>query len=203
MIVISNPISTANEINIIHSLFEEGMMLFHVRKPSFGDLEMKHFLSEINPHYRDRLVLHSQHHLAEELGIKRIHFSESKRKAALILQNRVAFDTYKSKEFRSSTSVHTIEDFNTLDDSFDYAFLSPVFLSISKENYTSKTDLFEEIKKRENFRTQLVALGGIESKNTSQTLKNGFDTIALLGTIWNQNNPIENFKSCQKIVLSF
>jgi thiamine-phosphate pyrophosphorylase len=203
MIVISNPISVANEINIIHSLFEEGMMLFHVRKPNFGDSEMKQFLSEINPHCRERLVLHSHHDLAEELDINRIHFSESKRKATLISPSRLPFNYYNIKGFHLSTSVHTIEDFNALDDTFEYAFLSPIYPSISKENYTSKTDLFEEIKKRENFRTQLIALGGIESKNISQTLKNGFDNIALLGTIWNHNNPIENFKSCQKIAQSF
>jgi len=202
MIVLSNPISVTNEINIIHSLFEEGMMLFHVRKPSFGDLEMKNFLSEINPHHRKRLVLHSHHYLNEEIGINRIHFSERERKA-LLLQDTTTHDKFKSKEFRLSTSVHTIEDFNTLDDSFNYAFLSPVFTSISKENYTSETNLFEEIKKRENFRTQLVALGGIDSNTTKQTLENGFDRVALLGTIWKCNNPIENFKSCQKIVQSF
>jgi thiamine-phosphate pyrophosphorylase len=203
MIVISNPISVINEINTIHSLFEEGMMLFHIRKPNFGDLEMKHFLSEINPQYRERLVLHSCHDLAKGLGIKRIHFSESERKNTLILPNRITLDAFKSQEFRLSTSVHTIEDFNTLDDRFDYAFLSPVFPSISKENYTSKTDLFEEIKKRENFRTQLVALGGMDSNTINQTLENGFEKVALLGTIWNSENPIKNFKSCQKIVQSF
>ena len=203
MIVISNPISVANEINIIHSLFEEGMILFHIRKPSFGEYEIRQFLSQINPHYRERLVLHNYYDLAEELGINRIHFSESKRKATLMLPSRLTFDYYKTKGFYLSSSVHTIEDFNSLDDTFEYAFLSPIYPSISKENYTSKTDLFEEIKKRENFRTQLIALGGIESKNTEQTLQNGFDNVALLGTIWNQNNPIENFKLCQQIVQSF
>jgi thiamine-phosphate pyrophosphorylase len=203
MIVISNPIPVANEITTIHSLFEEGMMLFHVRKPSFGDLEMKQFLSEINPQYRDRLVLHSHYHLAKEFNIKRIHFSESERKATLMLPNRAIFDILKNQDFLLSTSVHTIEDFNALNDNFEYAFLSPVFPSISKENYSSKTDLFEEIKKRENFRTRLVALGGMDPNTINQTLKNGFDSVALLGTIWNRNNPIENFKSCQKIVQSF
>jgi thiamine-phosphate pyrophosphorylase len=203
MIVISNPTSATNEINIINSLFEEGMILFHVRKPSFGDSEMKHFLSEIDPHYRERLVLHNHYDLASALGINRIHFSESKRKATLMSSSRLPFDYYKIKEFHLSTSVHTIEDFNSLDDAFEYAFISPIYPSISKENYTSKTDLFEEIKKRENFRTQLVALGGMDSKTTNRTLENGFDRVALLGTIWNSENPIKNFKSCQKIAQSF
>jgi thiamine-phosphate pyrophosphorylase len=203
MMVITNPISITNEIDTIHSLFENGLELLHIRKPDLLEEEMKSFLSEIKSNFRQQLVLHNHHHLASAFDINRIHFSESLRKTLVMLPDKFPFEPYKTKGFHLSTSVHTIDDFNSLDDTFEYAFLSPIYPSISKENYTSKTDLFEEIKKRENFRTQLIALGGIESKNTSQTLKNGFDNIALLGTIWNQNNPIENFKSCQKIAQSF
>ena len=70
-------------------------------------------------------------------------------------------------------------------------------------NYVSKIDLFEAIKKRNNFKTKVIALGGILAENIKFTLTNGFEDVALLGTIWNQNNPIENFKICQKIALSF
>lgn len=203
MIVISNPIPVANEINIIHSLFEEGLMLFHVRKSYFEISQMKQFLLKINSNYRDRLVLHTHHELAEELGINRIHFSENNRKVTLLSPTTLSIVQYKTKGFRLSTSVHTIENFNGLDNLFEYAFLAPVYPSISKENYSSKVNQFEAIKNRNNYSTSLVALGGIESKNIKKTLKNGFDEVALLGTIWNWNNPIENFKSCQKIVQSF
>jgi thiamine-phosphate pyrophosphorylase len=203
MIVITNPITTANEINIIHSLFENGLELLHIRKPDFSVAEIKVYLSEIKPNFRQQLVLHSHHHLAEKFDINRIHFSESERKKTLMLFGKFLFETYKTKGFHLSTSVHTVEDFNALDNTFEYAFLSPIFPSISKENYSSKTDLFEAIKNRTNYATKLIALGGIESKNTEEALENGFDNLALLGTIWNQNNPLENFKSCQKIVQSF
>ncbi|WP_278008571.1 thiamine phosphate synthase [Flavobacterium gyeonganense] len=105
-------------------------------------------------------------------------------------------------DFVFSTSTHSIEDFNALKNIFEYAFLSPVFPSISKENYSSERNLFEEIKKRKNFSPKTVALGGIYSGNIEQTLQNGFDNIALLGTIWSSENAIKNFKLCQKIVLS-
>jgi thiamine-phosphate pyrophosphorylase len=203
MIVITNPIPIANEINTIHSLFENGLELLHIRKPNFAYSEIKQFLSAINHNYWDRLVLHNHHHLASSFGINRIHFSESKRKTLLMLPGKSPFNPYKTKGFYLSTSVHSMEDFNTLGNAFEYAFLSPIFPSISKENYYSKTDLFEAIKNRTNYETKLIALGGIESKNTEQTLQNGFDNVALLGTIWNQNNPIENFKLCQQIVQSF
>lgn len=203
MIVISNPIAVANEMSIIHSLFEEGMMLFHVRKPNFGETEMKQFLSEIHHNYRERLVLHSYHHLAEKFNTKRIHISESKRKVTLLLPNKSPFDFYIKNDFHLSTSVHTIEDFNALDTFFKYAFLSPIYPSISKENYFSNTDWFQAIKHRTNYTSQLIALGGIESKNIEQALQNGFDNAALLGTIWNSQNPIQNFKLCQQIALSY
>jgi thiamine-phosphate pyrophosphorylase len=203
MIVITSSIPITNEIDTIHSLFENGLELLHIRKPNFAESEMKEYLSGINHNHRERLVLQSHHHLSSAFGINRIHFNETKRKVLLMLPDKFPFETYKTKEFHLSTSVHSIEDFNALGNVFEYAFLSPIFPSISKENYFSKTDLREATKNRTNYTTKLIALGGIESKNIGTALKNGFDNVALLGTIWNQNNPIQNFKSCQKIVQSF
>lgn len=199
MIVITNPIPIVNEISTIHSLFENGLELLHVRKPNFSEEDMITFITEIKSDLRKQLVLHNHHQLASGFGINRIHFSESERKK----KDKLTLETYKTKGFHLSASVHSIADFNALGNIFEYAFLSPVFPSISKENYSSKINLFEAIKNRTDFKTKLIALGGIESKNIKQTLENGFDDVALLGTIWNQNNPIENFKSCQKIVHSF
>jgi thiamine-phosphate pyrophosphorylase len=203
MIVITNPIPISNEVDTIHSLFENGLELLHIRKPDYSAAEMRSFLSEIKSDLREQLVLHSHHHLASAFGMNRIHFSESERKKTVLLFGKFPFETYKAKGFHLSTSVHSIEDFNTLSNAFEYAFLSPIYPSISKKDYYSKIDLFEAIKNRTNYTIKLIALGGIESKNAELAIENGFDNIALLGTIWNQNNPIENFKSCQKIVQLF
>lgn len=203
MIVITNPTPITSEIDTIHSLFENGLELLHIRKPDYSVTEMKSFLSDIQPEFRRRLVVHNHYQLAERFDINRIHFSENKRKSLSMFSDKLLFETYKSNGFYLSTAAHSVDDFNTLGKRFEYVFLSPVFPSISKENYSSKINLFEAVKNRTNYATKLIALGGIESKNIKQTLENGFDSVALLGTIWNQNNPIENFKSCQKIVHSF
>lgn len=198
MIIITSPTALANEISLIHSLFKEGMVLLHIRKPDFSEEEMNTFVTKIRLGYRNRLVLHSHHHLAKALKIHHIHFTENNRKATTKKQ----LETYKIQGFTLSTSTHSIEDFNELDPEFDYAFLSPVFTSLSKENYHPKTDLFEQIKRRTNHKTRPIALSGISVDNIRQTLFSGFDDVALLGTIWKSNNPIENFKSCQQIALS-
>ncbi|MFC3336824.1 thiamine phosphate synthase [Flavobacterium palustre] len=193
MIIISNPTAVANEIKLIHSLFENGMELFHIRKPDFSEEEMKVFVTAIGLEYRNRLVLHSYHHLAEEFGIKRLHFSSTNRP-----------DNFQKTEgFSISTSTHSIEEFNALSEDFDYAFLSPVFKSISKENYEPNVNWSTEIEKRIHFKTKLIGLGGIQSENIHQAMEIGFNNVALLGSIWNSNNPIENFKSCQQIVFRF
>lgn len=198
MIVISNPTEIVNETNIIHTLFKEGMELFHIRKPDYSKEELRLFLSKINSKYHFKLVLHQHHSLVEEFQMERFHFTEKDR----LDKTPVRFlkpDWCKSL----STSVHSIEDFNSLPNAFDYAFLSPIYPSISKENYVPTKNAFEEIKKRTNQYTKLIALGGISSENIERTIANGFDNVALLGTIWNNTNAIESFKKCQKIARSF
>lgn len=194
MIVITNPSAVANEISIIDSLFEEGLPLLHIRKPNFSEFEMAQYVHQIKLEFRSRLVLHSQHQLADDFGINRIHFSEKERK------------TRRKKNVENntiSTAIHSIKDFNSLSSDYEYAFLSPVYASISKENYYPKTDLLEDVKQRTNFDLKMVALGGIHSGNIGATLQNGFDNIALLGTIWNNDNPTKQFKLCQQIVHSY
>jgi len=198
MIVISSPVAIENEISLIHSLFAEGLKLLHIRKPDFSEEEMKAFLRKIGSEYKNRLVLHQYHQLAEAFEINRIHFTEKKRNET----SKEKLKFWKEKSFHLSTSIHKMEDFNSLENVFEYAFLSPVFPSISKETYLPKYDFAVEIKKRINFKTRLVALGGISSENIHQTLAFGFDDIAVLGAIWNSNKPIENFKQCQQIALS-
>lgn len=201
MIVISHPFAVENEIKIIHSLFEEGLPLLHLRKPDFSELEMSQFIHQIKMEFRSKIVLHNHHVLAEDFGISRIHFSEKERK-----HNRdfpVRFPKSCTPKYESiSSSTHSFEDFNSIENDFDYAFLSPVFKSISKENYHPKTDLFEELKKRTNHKTKMIALGGIDAENIQKVLENGFDDVAFLGAIWNNEKPLKQFKLCQKIVLS-
>ncbi|HSD15159.1 MAG TPA: thiamine phosphate synthase [Flavobacterium sp.] len=194
MIVITSPIPVANEISIIHSLFPEGLKLLHVRKPDFSEAEMRSFLSEIGLEFRARLVLHSHHHLAEDYGTNRLHFPKSNRNHAM---------HFSDPKWTKSTSVHTIDSFNKLNDIFNYAFLSPVYPSISKQGYHANINLLESQKQRTNFKTKLVALGGLSSENIKKTLENGFEEVALLGSIWSNSNPLKNFRICQQHAHSF
>lgn len=197
MIVITNPIPITNEIDTIHSLFENGLELLHIRKPDFSETEMNAFLSKIKLDFRQQLVLHSHHQMASAFGIHRIHFTEKTR----IETSEESLKNWKKNRFSLSTSIHQMIDFEKLSAVFDYAFFGPVFESISKPKYISNIDFKKELEQRKNNETSLVALGGITSDKIKTALEYGFDDVALLGTLWNSNNPIENFKLCQKTAL--
>ena len=195
MIVITNPFSIENEFQIIQQLFEEGLGLLHVRKPAYSENEIRSFLSNIDKRFYSKLVLHEQHHLAQEFKINSIHLKE---------KDRVEIsENFQKTVSYLSTSVHNINDFNELSTYFDVAFLSPVFESISKEGYGKSNTILETIVNRTNFNTKLVALGGIKESNIKMALDSGFDSVALLGSIWLHDNPIQKFKQCHKIVHTY
>ncbi|WP_448606417.1 thiamine phosphate synthase [Paenimyroides ceti] len=189
MKIITNPYPVADEAKLIHALFEEGMDVLHVRKPDYTKDEMRQLLDKISMVYTDRIALHSHHELGDSFGIGRFHFSENNRKK----------NNCSSVNSVYSTAVHDIQTFNVLNTAFSYAFLSPVFPSISKPGYCPSLNLFEQIDKRTCFQKKLVALGGINSLNILEVYRAGFDDVALLGAIWQNNNPIKEFKKCQKI----
>lgn len=194
MIVITYPTEVANEIAIIHSLFENGLKLLHIRKPEYSETKMAAFLTALGNDYSSRLVLHSHHHLADASGIKRFHFTKEAGNNPFRISNpkRVI-----------SASTHSVQEFNALEDHYDYAFLSPVFPSISKTGYQSSENLVKSIENRTNLKTKLIALGGISPENIPFTLSKGFNGVALLGAIWNTEDPLKNFKKCQQTVHSF
>lgn len=192
MIVIISPERMfTNETAFVNLYFENGLDLFHLRKYEFSDDEIKHYLNGINEKFRRQMVLHSHFHLAEEFGIDRLHVRE---------QNRIGQSHLGYEGFRLSTSVHRIDDFNALDNIWQYAFLSPIFPSISKVGYGEHHTVLNQLKRKNNKNVQLIGLGGIQAGNCRQVIEHGADGIALLGSIWQSCNPLNTLSVCRKIV---
>jgi len=193
MIVVITPEEfVQNEAEIINELFHEGLDLLHVRKPFINLEEMTGFIQKINYEFHHQLVLHSHYELAKNFNISRLHFREIDR------QNNL-FKTFTDKII--STSVHDIETFNELTEDWEYAFISPVFPSISKKGYGENSTILNDIKKRDNPNVKLIALGGINENNIHEVFDSGVDGVALLGAIWESNEPLNVFKKCRQNVL--
>ena len=166
--------------------FELGLETLHVQKPELTFGQLKDWLLKIPLQFHSRIMLHSHHKLREEFQVKGLHFPSG-------LMHK-ASETGKGP-LQVSTSFHQVQDVLTSEPVFDYAFLSPVFDSISKSGYKAA---FSEFELKETFLTAtlpVIALGGITSENLEKVAELGFAGAAVLGTIWQAEDPVSAFKS--------
>lgn len=189
IIVLTAEQTVSNEHEILRQLFEAGLERFHIRKYWLSETEMKQYLDAIDPVYRQHLVLHSHYHLAKDYGINRLHFREEDRQAGR--------HTDYTNEYNLSTSVHDMVAFNGLGKEWQYAFLSPMYPSISKQGYGTAHTALSTLSQRNNALCQLIGLGGIDASNFSEVISSGANGIALLGSIWQAPDPAVAYKTIQ------
>jgi phosphoribosylformimino-5-aminoimidazole carboxamide ribonucleotide (ProFAR) isomerase len=93
---------------------------------------------------------------------------------------------------------HTLNELEKYQEKYDYAFLSPVFDSISKAGYQSKFNLSFLKEALKNRSEKIIALGGIDEDKLDTVKELGFAGIAMLGAIWQSENPVEKFKQIRE-----
>jgi thiamine-phosphate pyrophosphorylase len=189
LVVISHGTKVKNEVNLVKSLFDNGLTKYHYRKPLASLQQCKGFLSAFNKADLAKIALHQYHHLVKDFDIKHLHFKEYDRCKTDVLE----LESLKSNGFTLSTSVHDVNDLNTLVH-FDYAFLGPVFNSISKVAYQAKMSEIW-LKAIKNSDIPIYAIGGVDKTNIQQLKAFGFKGAAVLGAIWKATHPIEEFKA--------
>lgn len=190
LIVITCPEMLAGEAGMINQLFAQGLARLHVRKPQSTEEELRSLLEQIDPQYCRRIALHQHHALANEFGIQGLHFTETGRLA----QHLETLEALKSRGNILSTSLHDPADLEQLSPCFDYAFLGPVFDSISKKGYSSTLPADFKLNKY-RFPNKVIAVGGMSAYNWESALEMGFDGVALLGSIWqNPENAVAQFR---------
>ncbi|MGG7661653.1 thiamine phosphate synthase [Dyadobacter sp. BHUBP1] len=198
LIVITHPEILSEEAGIVNRLFAHGLARLHVRKPKATETELRIWLEQIDPQFRGRIALHQHHELAHEFGITGLHFTEKNR----LTQSEETLEILKSDGFTISTSTHDPEELERLSHRFDYAFLGPVFDSISKAGYSAKVPPDFRLQKH-NYPNQVIALGGIDAENLKSALEMGFDGAAVLGSIWqNPDNAVAQFENLKSLQLS-
>lgn len=183
LIVITKPEILKNEAETINLLFKNGMQTLHLRKPNVPLAQIEKLIHNIDLAYHCRIVIHDHFAIAERFKLKGVHL------------------TYRTKHhikeplsgFTKSISCHSIEEIEQVNNRVDYAFLSPVFDSISKQGYRSNIKLIDLKKQIKHM--NVYALGGIDIENIKSIKETGFTGIAVIGALWNAQNIIEQFKT--------
>lgn len=191
LIVVSDTGFFEGEAACVNTLFDEGLEIFHLRKPTASVEELQLFLEAIKPGYLSKIALHSHHKLVGLFGLRRLHYTETMRMNTA----PELWPALQESGYLLSTSIHQVEEAETLDPCFKYCFLGPVFNSISKPGYISI--LPENIALPKTI-TKLIAIGGINASNARSALDMGFDGVAALGSIWQNGIPVKNFRQIKK-----
>lgn len=186
LILMTPPNFFVEEHQILTALFEEGLDILHLRKPNTEPVFSERLLTLIPENYRKKIVVHDHFYLKGEYGLKGIHLNH---------RNPELPPKYKG---HISCSCHTPEEVTAHKKACDYVFLSPIFNSISKEDYSTRFTLDElrELKAKKVIDKKVMALGGIGLDNLSVIKDLGFGGGVVLGDIWNRFSvhSTEDFK---------
>lgn len=195
IVLIAPETDIPNEIEILHSLFQEGLAYYHFRKPNKNYEDHIAYLQQIDTQYHNRIVVHYFHELVNTFNLKGIHFQEQKRRDTLE-HGKGYFNNLQMTGKTISSSFHDPETLENCDFEFDYHLLSPVFSSISKQGYEGRGFTVNHISKK------IVGMGGVTQDNLNDFNTMGYQGVGVLGAVWNSDNPVACFKSINKIARS-
>ncbi|MDB2499370.1 MAG: thiamine phosphate synthase [Opitutales bacterium] len=197
-IVISPEADYPNELDWVIKLFEAGMKGYHLRKPGMTDQEVFDYLQAIPRVWRPFIVPHQCHTLVDPMKLGGWHFKDDPAQLSKVGQWRSS----REEGQMMSRSIHCLDDLNEDLSCWDYVFLSPVFQSISKQNYGPQwenSQLSAALQYcKDAYRTKVYALGGVDDEHISDVGEMGFDGVALLGAIWTTRYPLESFLQVQE-----
>ena len=185
IVVITRPDFFVGEADIINKMLCAGLPLMHIRKPMASIEEVENLILNINPAFADRLVLHDFHSLAVKYNLYGVHLNG---------RNPYAPDNWHGS---ISRSTHSLAELIVDAERYNYSFLSPVFNSISKENYNSGFTLsqLKQAALEGVINDRVYALGGVTADKVPLLKDVGFGGAALLGEVWNNADNIDAYIS--------
>jgi thiamine-phosphate pyrophosphorylase len=191
LILITPPYSHSNEIEILSTAYELGVDRIHIRKPDIDEKTLRTYLDKLGEKIMSRASLHYYENLMKDYSFSGFHFSSNHWKEILEEENEFINDS----DVLLSSSFHHPNEIQAKGSDLDYAFCSPVFPSISKDGYLPSFEW--DVRDIDN-NLDLYALGGITSQKISACKDKGFQGVAVLGAIWNQNTMKEAINELEK-----
>lgn len=203
IILVSTPDKFKSEVGIVVDLLENGLEVFHLRKPKFSKRKTIEYLRKIPREFHDRIVLHSHFKLAVRYKLKGIHLSKKDRAPGFEAGLKLWWFRVRHRKLQITTSFHSILSLLEDDRKYDYVILSPVFNSTSKLGFDTSFGE-EQLRKTLMKSPQTVfALGGVVPEKVDEMRRIGFHGAAISGIIWEADeneDKIEAFQNFKAVV---
>lgn len=197
--VLTMPDGFAGEADCLEALLEAGVERLHLRKPAMRETEVEALLGRLASRWADRLVVHGPRcsELARRYGIGRVHGavayadgSGNSGGGPAVKDAAVLVGLSGRQGLAVSTSVHSWGELAALPRGLAYAFLSPLFDSISKPGYGANEGLLQ--RPEGGLPCRPVGLGGVSAETVGELVRYGWTGAAVLGGIWGDREKGDN-----------
>lgn len=193
LIVITSPVFFDGEVDCLEGLLAAGLIKLHIRKPGAAAAAMENLLNRLSDKWRAQLVLHGEPDMADRFDIPQVH---------CFAQEWALRRRDHSPIGKVSTSFHSWKEVEGGGAGLEYAFLSPLFDSISKPGYGANPGLLE--RPPGSYACKVIGLGGINKDTILQVIDHGWDGVALLGWIWEEPDAaVERYALIQQLVHTY
>ena len=116
IILISPPDNVEHETSLVNSMFEEGLTLFHLRKPGYNRKRLSVYLNRINLEFHSRIVVHSCFGLLTDYNLRGIHIRAEDK-----VSKESFIERYKKDDLSISISCHAFDELTENTGNVDYA----------------------------------------------------------------------------------
>lgn len=178
LIAMTLPRFVEGEASRITSLLcEEGYWRVHIRKPGALPEQIASLIEAIPAELYPRLSLHDCFEVAQRFRLGGVHLNSRNPNPPAGWDGLV------------SRSLHSLDEIRH--GGYDYAFLSPIYSSISKPGYSGDFN-FDDVKAAVDER--IFALGGVTPEKLVEIRSLGFGGAAMLGSVWKAVVDREHFR---------
>lgn len=195
IILYTAPVDIENEIEIIQNTLDAGVDYLYIRKPELDDFSLVDFVEKIPEKYWNKCISSSLI-ITKEFNLGGYHFTRDIIEKNEKYNDKVLEWLHTNNKI-CSVSAHNENEILTYSNKSNHVIVSPIFKSISKQNYSYEWN-FDELKQniatikiRKN-NIQLFAVGGIDINNITLVKQLGFNGVGLLGAIWNASFKAQN-----------
>ena len=185
IVVITPEKDFPEETSWVNRLFANGLCKLHLRKPGRNAEDLIQYLERVEEEYHERIMVHYREEVMKAVGVRGIHYKYS------------ALPPIKP-DYSVSCGCHSWEEFREIESRVDYAFVSPFFDSTSKQGYKAGKYLWDL--PGESSILKAIALGGIREENILQLKKLPLKGAAVLGAVWESEDPLKAFLRLRSIV---
>lgn len=195
VVLFTSPEMRSGEVEMVHQMFQSGLVRLHLRRPGASLAEVWRFISQIPREFHPRIVLHSQHVLATCFQLGGVHLTSAARKS---WSKRLLAKIVRWIRGGAYTTSWHLGDDSKATLPFTYGFLSPLYPSVSKPGYGGSCSAIEVTQFLLNSQVPVYALGGVTVEKLQEVHNQGFRGVGILGAVWQSHNPLAAFLDIQR-----